>query len=303
MQNIVISHSDADGILSVAMFLKKINAQKVYFTSPARLIRTIGNSIYVDGVKNNLYIFDISGNKLTIKASSLFNNAIWIDHHEWEENLEYVKNFENVKAIVDPKASSAASVVAQYFNVSSNLLKYADEIDTNNIKSVESERILYITESFRAEANWHKMLEFAKKLANNEDEIYNPAYDKIIEDRKIFINKAIEFAKKNVVIEKIGNIDIGIIETDEMLPVSKVYDNIKCDIFVAIMFQNNTNNHVTKIELRSNKINVYTIAKELGGGGHKCASGATLEGKIGAKDILEKIKTILEQNETTKILI
>lgn len=289
--NIAISHSDADGILSVVMLLKEKPVEWAYFTSPAKVIKTIGNSIYTDGIKNDLYLFDISGNKKTITASSLFENALWIDHHEWNENLDYVKNFENVNAIVNPNAKSATRVVAEHFDITSNLLKYADEIDANEIKSTESERILYITESFRANITYHKMFEFARKLAVDENEIYNPCYDKIIEDRKIWMQKAIDFGKNNLAIEKIGNLDIGIIETNESLPVSKISDGVECDILVAVMHQNGQS---TKIEFRSKNIDVYTIAKEFGGGGHKCASGATLQGIVGKKYVMEKMRTLMK---------
>jgi len=288
--NIAISHSDADGILAVVMLLKVTYVDKVYFTSPAKMIRTIGNSIYTDDIKNNLYIFDISGTRSTITASSVFENALWIDHHEWNGNYEYVKNLENVKAVVNPEAKSATCVVADYFHISSNLIKYADEIDTNDVRSIESERILYITESFRATLSYYKMLEFARKLAVDENEIYNHFYDKIIEDRKILIQKLLNFANDNVVFEKINALNVGIIEANESLPVSKISDNIGCDILVAIM------HHIgqtTKIEFRSKNIDVYAVANEFGGGGHKCASGATLQGNVGKESVLEKLRMLL----------
>ncbi len=291
--NIAISHTDADGILAVVMLLKIKPVERVYFTSPAKVMKTIGNSIYTDDIKNDLYIFDISGNKKTIAASSVFENTHWIDHHEWNENLDYIKNFDNVQAVVNSDAKSATRVVAGHFGISSNLVTYADEIDINEVKSPESERILNITESFRATRNYYKMLEFARKLAIDENEMDNNVYDKIIEERKILTEKAINFAKDIVVFEKINLLNVGIIETGESLPVSKISDNIECDILVAVMHQNG-NAPSTKIEFRSNTEDVFYIAKEFGGGGHKCASGATLEGIIGKEYVLEKIKALLE---------
>jgi len=290
--NIAISHSDADGILTVVMLLKVTHADKVYFTSPPKMIRTIGNSIYTDNIKNNLHIFDISGTRSTITASSVFENALWIDHHEWNENQEYVKNFENVKAVVNPEAKSATRLAAEHFHISSNLVKYADEIDTNDVKATESERILYITENFRATLSYYKMLEFARKLAVDENEIYNHFYDKIIEDRKILTQKAINFAKDNVVFEKINALNIGIIEASESLPVSKISDNIECDILVAVMHQKGII-PTTKLEFRSKNIDIYAVAKEFGGGGHKYASGATLQGTAGREFILENLRMLL----------
>ncbi|MDI6730718.1 MAG: DHHA1 domain-containing protein [Candidatus Altarchaeum sp.] len=287
--NIVISHTDADGILAVVMLLKIKSIEKVYFTSPAKIMKTIGNSIYTDDIQNDLYIFDISGTKKTIAASSVFDNALWIDHHEWNENLTNVKNFDNVQAVVSSDAKSATKVVADHFGISSNLVTYADEIDINEIKSLEGERILNITESFRATRNYYKMLEFARKLAIDENEIYNLFYDKLIEERKILTEKAINFAKDIVVFEKIKDLNVGIIETDESLPVSKISDNIECDILVAVMHQNGN----TKIEFRSNTEDAFLIAKEFGGGGHKGASGATLKGNVSGKDILKKISSLL----------
>ncbi len=286
---IAISHTDADGILAVVMLLKIKPIERVYFTSPAKIMKTIGNAIYTDGIQNDLYIFDISGTKKTIAASSVFENTFWIDHHEWNENLAHVKNFDNVQAVVNSDAKSATNVAAGYFGISSNLVTYADEIDINEVKSLESERILNITESFRATRAYYKMLEFARKLAIDENEIYNPFYDKLIEERKILIEKAINFAKDIVVFEKIKDLNVGIIETDESLPVSKISDDIKCDILVAVMHQNGN----TKIEFRSKTEDVFFIAKEFGGGGHKCASGATLEGNVSGKDVLKKISSLL----------
>ncbi|MFN3528006.1 MAG: DHHA1 domain-containing protein [Candidatus Altarchaeaceae archaeon] len=298
--NIAISHSDSDGLLSVVMLLKakgNENVERVYFTSPNKILRTICNCATHNGCENFLYIFDTSARRETMYASAMFTNSIWIDHHIWEESI--IKNKPpNVEFYIDSNAKSATYVAAKFFNINSKLVDYANEIDSNNIKSEGSERIFHIVGSYRRESKFQEMLNFARKIAEDENEIFNKIYDPIIEGYKKWIEYSIKIGLNNLKIEKIESnnktISVGIIDSDFILPFSKIYDNLDVDILLGIANEREN----IKVEFRSKNFDVYKIAKELGGGGHKFASGATLN-KNEKEKILETLKNLLKTNANT----
>ena len=65
---IVVTHHDADGTLSLALLFRKIDVEKVYFTSPTNLLRTLGRILYEQGDEKELVITDLSGNEKHLKV-------------------------------------------------------------------------------------------------------------------------------------------------------------------------------------------------------------------------------------------
>jgi len=285
--NIAVSHCDADGVLCIALLLKVKEVEKVYFTSPAKLVKTLCIIISGEGYENSLYVFDMSGKKESLTISSVFNEVLWIDHHEWDET-EKNKKLENLTLVLDSNAKSAASVVNEYFHLNSDLASYADEIDTNNMKTEASEKIYHVVESLKSEFKYKELLDFARKISRDENEIFNDSYNEIIDKHKKWLDDAIKMALQNLEIKNIKNLKIGIVEKD-FVPLSKIFDNVDCDILIGVTRQN-TN---TKIEFRSKNYDVYSIAKKLGGGGHKMASGTTLNGIFTKDFILSWIEELI----------
>lgn len=286
--NIAVSHCDADGVLCVALLLKVKETERVYFTSPAKLVKTLCNVIILDGYDNSLHVFDMSGKKESLIISSVFEETLWIDHHEWDESEKNTKP-EKISFFVDSKAKSAASVVNEYFHLNSDLADYANEIDTNSIKAEASERLYCIVESLKSEFRYKELLDFTRRISRDENEIFNDFHNERIDKHKKWLEEATKIGLQNLEIKNIKNLRVGVIEKDFMVPISKIFEGVDCDILVGITRQN-TN---TKIELRSRGYDVYPLAKKLGGGGHKVASGTTLNG-IFAKDfILNKIEEFI----------
>lgn len=286
--NIAVSHSDSDGVLCVALLLKVKEVERVYFTSPAKLTRTLCNVILSDGYDNFLHIFDMSGKRESIILSSVFEDTLWLDHHEWGEPEKQEKP-KNVSFYVNPEAKSAASVVNEYFRLNSVLAEYADEIDVNNIKSEASERIYSIVESLRGDFKFKELLDFTRKISRDENEIFNDFHNERVEEHKKWLSEGTKIGLDSMEIKNIKNLKVGVIEKDFMVPISKIFDVSGCDILIGITRQNSC----TKIEFRSKVYDVYQLASKLGGGGHKVASGTTLNGIFTKDYVLRKIEELI----------
>jgi len=127
--------------------------------------------------------------------SSLWQKALWIDHHEW--NLKNVQN--NVKTFVDFNAFSTASLVAKYFGIDSELVSLANEIDKNEVRSEEAK----FFRDFIAALKWKyrggllnsKLKNVAKMLSLHGTEIFecNPAIAELI---NVYLKWVKEFEKE-----------------------------------------------------------------------------------------------------------
>jgi len=290
----IISHADADGIISASLIIKLKPKASLYFSSSTFLHKTICKLLDFD--LETLYILDISANKKTILLSSLFNKAIWMDHHQWEI-LEIPKNVE----VFLEDAESTAKVVAKVLKVESPLVEIANEIDTNNVKSEEARFFRDLVSAIKWKYGKLQSLKFRqlvkilafKGLNELEKDVENA---KIIEEHISWLNSLAQ-----EILEKTKEFDVNgkkilIFETTKNLPVYFIYEKLKesrnfdilCVFYRRIDLKRKI--PITKIELRSKSEDVVKIARIFDGGGHKLASGATINRYLSIEEFLEKLK-------------
>lgn len=306
----IITHMDADGILSLATFLRYSHSivkeedttrnkirPNVYFTSPANLLNTILISILNKRNVNNLellYIFDLSGTRESIIAASIYQKVIWIDHHVWD----IVKRPENIEFYLDHTSNSACRLVSDYFSVH-DFDDVADEIDTNNIKTDYGEKIRtiisYIRDENRKKSLSEKLYKLAEDLANTGfDILYNEYYESMIDLYEERLREIDDIIANSLNIYRVADLKVAVVTSDKSLPVYHIYNKLvnhkdaPFDLILAIFYFDK----VTKMEFRTHtKFNTRDLAKMFGGGGHILASGATVEGHITIDEILRNIET------------
>jgi oligoribonuclease NrnB/cAMP/cGMP phosphodiesterase (DHH superfamily) len=293
----IISHADADGVISASFLLKLKPKSYLYFSSSTFLHKTICKLLDFD--IENLYILDISANRKTILLSSIFKKIIWIDHHQWE-NLEIPNNVE----VFVEEAESAAKVVAKVLKIEDPLVDIANEIDTNNIKNDSAKFFRDLISAIKWKYGKTQSLKFrqiAKILAfRSLDELEKDAENvKLIEEHSNWLQSIVpEILEKAKEFEVNGK-KIVIFETTKSLPVYFVYDSLKksksfdllCVFYRKVDMRRKI--PVTKIEIRSNNEDALKIARIFDGGGHKLASGATINRYLSIEEFLDRIKQVI----------
>ena len=292
---ICIAHADSDGIISTALLLKVENQNKfkLVFSSASKLKHSLVNLIIKNLNKNELYIFDLSGSEITLALASGFEHVIWIDHHVWED-LSVPKNVE----VLVRESESAAKLVAEYFGIEDELVKIANEIDRNKVKSKEAKflRDLISSIKWKFATNFRKQEQIYKKIALTLafDELNNlkTQFNELLQEFNGWLKGFEEEFSKNLEFHELNGLKIAIYQNSNFIPIYWLLDKIKekIDILVVLSYLRNK----TKIELRSvTGKNILPLAKFYGGGGHKVACGATVNNLIKKEEILEKIKKIL----------
>jgi oligoribonuclease NrnB/cAMP/cGMP phosphodiesterase (DHH superfamily) len=299
----VITHADADGILCFSIFLKKIGNMncRVYFSPLSRLKETLCFSIMRTNDLDRLYLFDLTANREALILASIYKNTCWIDHHIWP-NLEIPKNVE----VVVKRYDSAAQLVAEYFKVNTHLVRLANEIDKNNVKSEDAEFLRNLVGALRWKTGVPSLLNnkfknLAKHLAFSDLKEFERSEKiaEIIQSYLKWINGIEKSVLKKSKFFKIDSLNVAVYETMEGVPVYVVnntllkHEKAPFDVVAIITRRINIKNKelITRIDLRTqtNK-NIYKIAKFFGGGGHKVACAATLQRYLSLQDFLNTLR-------------
>lgn len=312
----VVTHNDADGVLCLTEFLKSIDASEYmnvrsYFTTPNKVrdticISTLGQRCETGSLK----VFDLTANRGAIIACAMYKDAVWIDHHTWEkiDILDDKGEFLSVKTFVDASSPSAASFVSRYYKVSTGLEGYIDEIDKNRVETKEAKMIRDVIGAikyayFGLELS-KQFFELAVGLAKSGiDELRDKKYNQLVENYEKFVRSVEEYAEDHVQITKVKGGDgklkkLAILESDKSFPVHIAFNKLvnhkeaPFDVFAVLVHTGEEPDkpRVTKAEFRTmSEQNVYKIARFFGGGGHRVASGATVEGGLKAEELVRAI--------------
>jgi len=292
----VITHTDSDGLLCLATFLKTLPpdaACRIFFSSPSRLFSTIAASIDETDEENELlYVFDITGTRETLIASLVFDKAVWVDHHVWE-GADVVHDRLEVRT--DPESPSAAQLVAKHFGITSGFETVAEEIDLGKIVSVEAKRLRDLVDAYKGREDWEAtskaLQELGRKLAaNGVTEVMKEEHNQLLEEYGAYAKKIEDRAMELLKIEKVGELKVAVVDTNEGLPVFLVnrrlmeHPEAPFDVIMVV----NRAPHGTRCEFRTHKdYDVLKLARWLGGGGHHKASGAQVEKRITIEELLK----------------
>ena len=286
LKNVVVSHSDVDGVVSAALIHRISKDVKVigcYLSSIRALTRSLNlavNNVLVNGA-SHLIISDLniaSTNQLQVVKSILSKltgigvEVYWFDHHRWFE--KYIKELEEIGVYMHIDENLvAAEIIAKYFNIndpySLKLVELAvddDRFINENPLSTKWRRVLrWYDWSFRRKAVkalaegdiWPKWADEAYKAI---EEQYNNMLKKIVEELKV-VN--INEYRTAIIFNVPGKIHPGDIHLELLSR------GLEADIYILV-YSGGTS-------FRSKVIDVALLAQKLGGNGHTHSAGAPVK--------------------------
>ena len=282
-----IAHADCDGVACISLLYQAKNTFKIptFFTTPKNLRNTLCKSM-INRELDELYIFDLSGDKKTCRIASAFSKVVWIDHHVWEEKEEH----DNINFILG-ESPSACELASQYFGIKSELASLINEIDRNEVEREDAKFLRDVCGAIKYKFSKSpflnkKLVELAKTLAFGglEKLRENPSIaNLLLEYRKWIEGLEGKIIAETIVREKNGY-RIAFYQTTQAIPTYLVFNKLKehesapFDLIVVFYYSSFSGRLRTKLEFRTQTgKDVLKIAKELGGGGHRIAAGASLE--------------------------
>ncbi len=284
---LAIAHADCDGVACISLLYQAKNTFKIptFFTTPKNLRNTLCKSM-INRELDELYIFDLSGDKKTCRIASAFSKVVWIDHHVWEEKEEH----DNINFILG-ESPSACELASQYFGIKSELASLINEIDRNEVEREDAKFLRDVCGAIKYKFSKSsflnkKLVELAKTLAFGglEKLRENPSIaNLLLEYRKWIEGLEGKIIAETIVREKNGY-RIAFYQTTQAIPTYLVFNKLKehesapFDLIVVFYYSSFSGRLRTKLEFRTQTgKDVLKIAKELGGGGHRIAAGASLE--------------------------
>ncbi len=259
--------SDIDGITSAALIIKKFPNAKIIFTKPNEILRmTIDFDFVIDLPKPR-------------------KCRINIDHHESNYRRLVREKRLTENDLVDPSAPSAASLVAQYFNlndrVSKELVQMANKADRGDFDDDLMILDLLIKTNISQK---NKLLWLAKKLSMLGKEIFRDK-DFLREAEKL--RPLIDLANniKDIVLGLLRKgIRVAIFDATRVpYALSKVAPTIFAkkggDVAMSYYIDPDTGKIRVSIRVGDYDFKANEFAEMFGGGGHEKAAGITLIGE------------------------
>jgi nanoRNase/pAp phosphatase (c-di-AMP/oligoRNAs hydrolase) len=262
---IIITHSDADGIISAHLIQKIAGPGRIAFASQSSIAKTL--DYFTPRKKEKLVILDIAPTPETLKKASQFSEVLWIDHHEND-----VKQIPEKIKFIQSKSPSTAEVIAQKFNMGEKLVKIANEIDTNNVKSEDAERLRDYISYIKDTARGIIFQPLAKELIQRLNNLSFLSFPEIA--LKVIAHKVHEKQRiESLIIDAhdIRDEKLVFVEPKARISTYEILKQAKGDYVVIL----NRSNKGTKMEFRTKSSkDVLKLAKLFGGGGHLHAAGA-----------------------------
>jgi oligoribonuclease NrnB/cAMP/cGMP phosphodiesterase (DHH superfamily) len=276
----IVSHWDIDGIASAAILAHTyaITIDNIYLSSTNKIFD------YYKKLKkkkvNHVFITDLNPSASIAKKFSEEKKGggiTWIDHHEWHPDaIELLSKKHNVKLMVDPNQPCTARIIVDRLldriNIPEPFIMLSELAEDDDTFSNRIE----LTMKWRLLLRWGDWSFRYRVLESWIDGIIWPEWAEI-EYEKVYTEykKLLEKTFATLEIKKIGDSIVVFAYPNERIHpgdlqvfIEKKTGNI-ADAYV--FFYNKG------VSLRSGSIDVSKIAKELGGGGHKRAAGATLQ--------------------------
>ncbi len=297
----LMAHWDADGVISAALLIKHVGEEgwKIRFASAVSVKDAILRSAMGRVSLDELFVVDISPSRYALRAASIYERAVWIDHHEGEVD----ETRENVELVLDPEAPSCARVVARYLGVEDPLVGIADQIDVNDVRDDAASRVRdaigYIRWKFHGKDLERELAGATLTLATGGVSALIDRYSNCVGEYLEWLATAVNKAVARARTFHVRGMEVTLVETEDRLPVYAVFNKLKSeghvpDIFVVMYTKPRRNGTVsTKLEFRTaGDVDVRKLALLFGGGGHMKASGASVDGPVTSGEIIRAIELL-----------
>ena len=210
-------------------------------------------------------------------------HIIFVDHH-----ISKDKNYEKVSFLINKNAASSGEVVF-------NLIKKMNVPMNVDIARAIYTAICFDTQVFkyiRGSSQSHKIAVEILEYEKNPEEVHREIFGNYSISKMYFLSRTIsnlEYLHDNkigivhIISKSMLEHNISIDDTGDIIDFIMKVDPLRA----VVLFREDAKNKY-KVSLRSKgNIDVFSIAKKLGGGGHYNASGAVVE------DELQNLKNII----------
>jgi len=282
--DILVTHTDTDGIFSAALFMYLSNVdlrrKAILFIEPPQLAHVVcsaSNDI-------SIVITDIGVNRATFeKLIGCLKNKrlkiVWFDHHVWLREEKELLEHLGVELHVE-RALSAAEVVAKSLggddSVVQELVSIVNNVDSWIWSRWEAPFVMRLVDYDKSRDHKLKVLEHVLRALRSRDlSLLMTVASEFAEEYVDIELKALSDLCRRVVIEDIAGAAVAFAYKRYRIPNSSIIGNFmlhRCNADIAVII----NEDLSSLSFRSIKIDVSELAKRLGGGGHKNASGAPL---------------------------
>ncbi|MEB2837310.1 MAG: DHHA1 domain-containing protein [Desulfurococcales archaeon] len=289
----IVTHTDLDGVGSAAVYLRLSGVEEgfatIVYAEPYNLDEVLDNLQDNVDSGDRLVIADLGPNKAVFErvveiVSSLSRKGVeveWYDHHVWEPSEVDALSKAGVRIHVD-RSTCATGVVARYYPEEHEAK--ADDVTERIVSAVCAADLwrwddplapkLFRVAGNRHETEWKTRLAF--KLAKGV--LWDEEMAERLED---YVNKELAgmdaTLRRVVVMGSAGSCRVAATIKEEGPPSNSIIGALLLSRYnadIAVIIRPNG-----AISLRSRRVNVQILAKELGGGGHPRAAGARV--KIG----------------------
>ncbi len=309
---LILTHKNPDGdavgsVLGLAMaFLEKKKKVDCFFVEPVPKIfnflpniKLIKNKIVPQ--KYDLIIlldcdgFERTGIENVKNVFVSFDNLLVIDHHPKSENSD---SGESYFAIIDSKASSTAMLVYRFLyemNIEitkdiANCLLTGIFTDTGSFQHSNTDE-----ETLKAAAELIKkgprVDKIAKNIFNNKTipaiKIWGKALSRITTDDST--GMAISYLSKRDIEEH----DVSQEDISGLVSIINTISDAKFSLFLTEYDDNKIKGSLRSEDYKG--IDVSKIAKKLGGGGHKLASGFEIKGNM--ENSIQKVSQMITKSK------
>ncbi|ADI32091.1 DHH family phosphoesterase [Staphylothermus hellenicus] len=305
---IIVTHTDMDGVGSAALYIYLHGKQpeKIYFTEPYLLYKTLQKIAGSDYEVRKIALMDLGMNKETMDKIMEYIRIIrgknidieWFDHHVWDEDWINKLRGLGVKIYID-RSTCAVGVVAKYAE------KYRNNIDEEFVSELvkgvcagdlwrfDHWRGPWYLRLVRRHDDPEWRLKVLEKISSGvlwDDEFT----DKVVErfEKELIGYKMVD---KTILTREINNIRIAVVLQNKYIEnsftASYTMGRTNADI-VAVISKDG------KVSLRSRNINIRNLALAFGGGGHPRAAGFKI--KI---PLIIRLKSLLKNKALQEYII
>jgi nanoRNase/pAp phosphatase (c-di-AMP/oligoRNAs hydrolase) len=282
---IIITHSDADGIISAHLIQKIAGPGRIAFASQQTIVKSL--DYFASKKKEKLIILDIAPTPETLKKASMFKEVLWIDHHE--KTVEKIPERIN---FIHNKMPSTAAVISEKFNIGEKLVEIANEIDTNNVKSQDAERLQDYISYIKGTAKGIIFQPLAKELIERMNNLSFLSFPEIA--LKVIAHKVHEKQRvESLVIDShaIRDEKLVFVEPKARVSTYEILEQAKGDYIVIL----NQSNKGTKLEFRTGSDkDVLKLAKLFKGSGNLHAAAAFTD-NTNVSNIKKKIVNFIKK--------
>ncbi len=287
MSSLVVTHLDLDGIVCAAIVIRTLKrvvsdvTKLCRFSSVSaipKIMERVLKEAEVMGI-NRVFVCDLCPQPHTIPhivrvVTEFVKQGVeitWIDHHNWSPEAKKKLSIEGTTLVVNSEKNSCAEVVAEYLardHMLDLFTKYLVELAKDSDTGTHSMEISYIIDKV---LKWFNNMKLRYKLLNyfvtgRIDEKYlRELAEKVNPEYSRYLAKVLE----NISVLKVENYRVVVarVPTSRILvsDVRKLIEERYPDAALYVLLRPDE----MKATLVSKIIDVSSIARKLGGGGHR----------------------------------